>query len=613
MQQLRSELRQYELSLPRDQRKRLGQFFTEPAVARLLAAISVGETCTRVLDPMAGHGSLLDAAAERLAIVGGAAELSGVEVDEDTAALCERRMRLSAGIYGQSGSSVVRGSAFGEASLDSLHVGNGFDLVIANPPYVRYQAGGGNRSEVRDGLRAAAERFAPDAEREAWRVLVDGYSGLADLSVPSWLLCGILCAPGGILSLVVPRTWMNRDYARAIRYVQLRFFRPMYVVEEHGIGWFGDALVSTTLVVSRRLSSDESAVPLCRRNYDGQSLLRVAVPASAGRAGTSLVERAFPGADPEAAFAAWLAGGCTGGPPLLVQRESLGEACVRVVAGVRSDRRLAALEVATHKSAEVGVSDSRPLVSSEVAQAVPLPARPNLVRLVDLGVCVGQGLRTGCNAFFYVDEVGPSPDGRSVIVRGSPLLGGKRFEVPPGVLRPVLRRQAELSGHTLRRELLRGRVLDLRDWWLPEEQGSCQGQLFRRGDVRLMPEPLARHVRRAAETSTTGNGTVTLIPRLSAVAPNERAAGNGTSRRRWYMLPDFAPRHLPVVFVPRVNTGTPEFVVNSSDPVLVDANFSTITSLGDAPSPAALSALLNSTWVAACCEGRRHPDGRGER
>jgi hypothetical protein len=100
------------------------------------------------------------------------------------------------------------------------------------------------------------------------------------------------------------------------------------------------------------------------------------------------------------------------------------------------------------------------------------------------------------------------------------------------------------------------------------------------------------------------------IPRLSAVAPNERINGDRL-QRRWYMLPDFAPRHLPLLFVPRINDGTPFFVSNARAPVLVDANFSTVYERGAAPSAAALLGLLNSSWVRACCEASGSPMGAG--
>jgi len=63
---------------------------------------------------------------------------------------------------------------------------------------------------------------------------------------------------------------------------------------------------------------------------------------------------------------------------------------------------------------------------------------PNLCELAETGVQVSQGLRTGCNGFFYVDV--SRVDGESAAIRLSDLLGGGELVVPLDALKPVLRR-----------------------------------------------------------------------------------------------------------------------------------------------------------------------------
>jgi len=610
MQNLRSELRAYELSLPRERRKRLGQFFTQAAVARLLAALCIQSPKDRILDAMAGHGNLLDAAAERSAIIGGRTQLFGIEIDPETAKLCQRRVSGCVQQYRQESVHIVSGNAFADTTWRCLDAAQRFDVVIGNPPYVRYQSQQGKRDEIRDGLRVIANRYAPDAEKDLWTELIAGYSGLADLSVPSWILCSIVCKEDGLLALVVPRTWMNRDYSRLLRYVQLRFFRPLYIVEEHGIGWFEDALVPTTLIVSRRLSPEEASIPLHNRKDAGHSILRIGIPADAGIPGASLVGAAFPGVDPEAAFASWAATGAASNPLLAARNESVAHERHRVLTAVRSDSWAKKLEPDRSASVSTASVDVRSMIPSALAYAVSLPTRLNLISLTTLGVEIGQGLRTGCNAFFYVDEL-PLPSGPAfATVRTGHIFERLEFLVPRAVLRPVLRRQSEVSGCIVRAESLCGRVLDLRHWFMLEDHRAFQNDLFSAPNTHRMPAPLADYVRRAATTLMGREGQRMLIPRLSAVAPNERTNGDGVPRR-WYMLPDFAPRHLPFAFVPRVNDGTPFFVGNAPEPILVDANFCTIYKRGAAPTTEALLAILNSSWVRACCEASGSPMGGG--
>ena len=60
---IRASARSFEEGLLPAQRKRLGQFFTGLPLGTLLAHIALDPDARAVIDPMAGHGDLLDAAA----------------------------------------------------------------------------------------------------------------------------------------------------------------------------------------------------------------------------------------------------------------------------------------------------------------------------------------------------------------------------------------------------------------------------------------------------------------------------------------------------------------------------------------------------------------------
>src|SRR5580698_3724441 len=60
----RAVAQKYGETLPAEQRKRLGQYFTGLRLGRILAYLAVESQTRTVLDPMAGHGDLLDCAGE---------------------------------------------------------------------------------------------------------------------------------------------------------------------------------------------------------------------------------------------------------------------------------------------------------------------------------------------------------------------------------------------------------------------------------------------------------------------------------------------------------------------------------------------------------------------
>lgn len=158
--------------------------------------------------------------------------------------------------------------------------------------------------------------------------------------------------------------------------------------------------------------------------------------------------------------------------------------------------------------------------------------RGGLSTLQGAGILVGQGLRTGCNGFFYVTACG-SPEAGTVLVEASSLFDRHRFLVPADAVRPVLWRQSELAA-VEGGQVPDGRVLDLRDWVLPEDAeivAHAREAYAACGEMvpRTMPDGLAAYVRMASTVPIKGQGGASLIPQLSAVRTNVRHSRNGQS------------------------------------------------------------------------------------
>lgn len=615
---IRSSARSFEENLPPAQRKRLGQFFTGLPLGSLLAHIALEAGTRAVIDPMAGHGDLLDAAAMTAQARGMRLDrLDGIELDPDTAAFCGRRTAALQADGAVAAARIVTGSAFDPSVVGPLDA-PGYDLVITNPPYVRYQSQNGNGAgvvDVRRGVSAIVDAGMTGGERALWRTLVEGYSGLADLSVPAWLLSALLTRPGGRLALVVPATWRSRDYADVVRYLLLRAFRLEFIVADTQPGWFSDALVRTHLVIARRLAWDEAQVPVSGRSrLPAANWLQIS-PAAAGR--ESLVGGAFPGPEPERDFAVW------------------ARAMNRDVPGIESrpfalDEEWRTLEQRLgHKSwfqkAEnrrdalplFFVGEARPAAMPEgLRDMLPPGAAPaRLQTLEQAGIRVSQGLRSGCNRFFYVTLAGED-ERETVTVEASNSFQNMQFRVPAAALRPVLHRQADMQAFANGRVPVT-RALDLSDWVLPEDQPAVTeaAEVYRKRGIsvpRVMPPELASFVRLASRYAPDPKEPTRFIPDLSAVRTNVRHTANGRDVPRcWYMLPAFTARHLPAIFTPRINHGTPAVALNTQPPILIDANFSTLWADERRWTPHALYALFHSSWCRAAMESAGTPLGGG--
>jgi hypothetical protein len=568
-----------------EERKRLGQFFTGEHLARLLAALTDARSAGSVIDPMAGSGDMLmtlqECPDEQL--------VGGIEIDPDAAALCASRLTALPNLR------IVEGNAFSHDTWRGL-TNKSWDLVITNPPYVRYQRGAQqsksrfpipSAQEVREGLIQLLRSeltFPSDCVRQDFLMVAQNYSGLADLAVPSWILCAALVAPEGRLAMVVPDTWLSRNYALPVLYLLTRYFEIEAVVEDGEASWFDDALVRTTLFVARRLG--ESNDPPIRESYVH---VRLSLDAADAR---SLVGAAFPDAvDPEDRFARLVNEVASGAvevcaPGVQVEKVPLG-----YFSGV-VESHAAAPGWLRSRSSSTGSSAQRPIQLPRRALSVLIDHPPRFRSVESYGWSIGQGLRTGANRFFYGSRLTELADATLVAV--DPIYDAAPLEIPNDALWPVIRKQQDLAAGG--RD---GRLIALWNYVLPEGADECLS-LGVACPYKEMPQSLADYVRLARRINFGTDAKPRFIPHLSAVITNERRADPerpDVSPRYWYQLPHLAPRHRGELFMARVNYETPVPLLNRASEV-IDANFTTLwRTQEDAVDPLVMLTMLRSTWA----------------
>lgn len=574
-----------------DRKKRLGQYFTGIRLASLLARISSAENVDSALDPMVGNGDML-AAVTKLAP---AAKLYGIELDAKHANDARQRLGKRA--------QIVAGNAFEWKTIKKLPCQR-FDLVITNPPYVRYQtlsANGGdelpNAEMVRSGLLdiISSVHDIGENDRKIFLSLAKSYSGLSDLAIPSWILAAMLVRPGGTLAMVVPETWLTRDYADCIKYLLLKLFRIRWVIENEARDWFDDAQIKTTLVVADKRKQSQA---LSLSHSD--EFVRVSLE-KAAQDDHSPVGGLFPDrTDPDAAFLEMIMSAKKGRTQPIkgasILKQELTAELDELLAVAQTSPWLLDLEPWI---AAMPISAEKRLfrLPHPLLNLLPEDIALNMQSLSLIGVRVGQGLRTGANTFFYCDlmEIGEefSWVASSKLIRDP-------IRIPNNVLLPVLRKQAEMTeSFALDVSCLSGRVLILDSFSPPEANELKQGRI-------LMPEGLKRLVLAAQQTKSGSTRNQKLIPELSAVRTNvsEPNAKNDWVGRHWFMLPPLTRRHQPDLMVARVNHLHPRTILNPEGRTVIDANFSTIwIEHGDKwPKPLSILALMNSSWCVAAME-----------
>lgn len=552
------------LSLPEAARKKqLGQYFTGQRVGRLLAALAGAESAKTIIDPMVGSADLLLSC---LAVGAEPDKLVGLELDPIALA------HAKAALKKVPGAELVLGDAF-SAVLPT----DQFDLVITNPPYIRYQSKGNldgvrvpSSESVRAGLlRAIKGRGGlSDGARTLLIRAASSYPGTSDIAVPAWILSASLVREEGMLAVVAPQAWLSRNYAHAVRELLDEAFVVEAIVEDGDASWFDDAQVRTHLVVARRR------------------------PIESRGAGTSVVlARATRELDTNGSLQGSL------------RSEKAVARALRAVTSSKSVTVTTGLTAHVEHDLSVAAAGQVGHIPARVAAALGSTLETAATRTLEsYGWRVGQGLRSGANDFFYVSLADD-------VVRPAARWGIRSLAVPSECLFPAVRRQSELPAGSLAFDApsLTTRVVNLRGWVTV----SDLERMVDAADVRVLPAVVGRWIAQVAATPLSERDPNKLFPDLAAVSPNSRTDRSGRPVGFWYQLPELAPRHRPTLFVGRVCGGQPTAYLNAPGTV-IDANFSTLwPAERDALPAEALLALLNSSWVWANLESNSAVLGGG--
>lgn len=576
-------------------RKRLGQYFSGAKLAKLLSKIAFQKNIKTVIDPMAGCGDMLNGC---LTIGVSHKNLFGIEIDSSA------YIKLKEAGF-ENKDNFLNCDSF-DSSRASAFTAKHWDLVITNPPYVRYQLlrhadtydeNIPNSEEVRKGLIKTIESnlFLSATEKKIFQILAKSYSGLSDLAVPSWLLCASMVKSGGTLAMVLPESWLTRDYAIPVNYLLMRLFKLKYIVEDTSGKWFNNAQVKTLLLIAtKRKKALGSAF-----EDDASTYLHIKLREGSS-SDNSLVGGLFPeSVEPEDSFYDYI----SSLDEEFLQKDDSYHSVSRIKTAYYRDK-LKSLFFKQRWAGELEVkkvSNSVSFGNSIYKLLSENRLRTHFSTLESNGVGVGQGLRTGANKFFYVDRT-DNPN----IYKLDKVFSYTHISAPSKYLIPVVRKQAELpNNYLVKSDFLDGRVLALQEY-SGIDMPDCSRQ-----DIPESIE-LSQHLLLAEQVNIGTADSPKFFHELSAVIPNIKKASKGMEAKHWYMLPNFTQRHRPDLLMPRVNHNSPKTYLNNNRSAIVDANFTTLWVKGGSHfDEYMLLAFLNSDWVITYLEDASSKMGGG--
>jgi len=202
----------------RYQRKSLGAFYSPQQLVEPMVAWALTRADQKVLDPSCGDGVFLETAARRLQHLGASPEriaslLRAVDLNPDAVRVTRYRLGFELGLPFDN----VQVDSFFALPPPGVLFGSPeeVDVVIGNPPYIRYQEFSGIAR--RDALeRAAYAGVKLNRLASSWAHFVAHAAGFL--------------RPGGRLALILPAELIHATYAAPLRKHLRRLFKEVHVV-----------------------------------------------------------------------------------------------------------------------------------------------------------------------------------------------------------------------------------------------------------------------------------------------------------------------------------------------------------------------------------------------
>lgn len=201
----------------RSQRKSLGAFYSPHSLVEPMVAWALTHADQSVLDPSCGDGIFLAAAGLRLRELGATSKkiaelLHAVDLNPDAARFTHARLKS----LGLPPANIRVASFFAVPPPEDLADSpKGVDLVIGNPPYIRYQDfSGGARQEALDRATEAGVRL---------NRLASSWAHFVAHTIP-------FLRPGGRLALILPAELIHASYAAPLREHLRRSFAEVSIV-----------------------------------------------------------------------------------------------------------------------------------------------------------------------------------------------------------------------------------------------------------------------------------------------------------------------------------------------------------------------------------------------
>jgi hypothetical protein len=604
--------------------KAFGQYFT-PRHLSMIAAAAVLRNQTgrlKVIDPSCGEGHMLDAVNEIASIKGINVHLTGVELDP-----------LHANIAKESAHVVETGDAFNIITANRPGWSpEKYHGLVANPPYIRLDGEAQSNERLTTISSDANDPFQPyrDAlshhctDDDDWSKLVSEIGGRADISLAFWYLSVLNLKPGHRLAIITSDAWRTRDYGLIQRtLIQLNLDIELIIKQPKNI-WFPETQVSSSLVVARKIDVNTTRVDEPVRLIHIDKRFNISTEEGLERICRELEITAETCGQRAIDFVDFLCEVDQTTPGILdVHKLERAD----IIRGLTSDLTLKKGNSKSMINLLEGFSSGNSGIYPPAEMLSTLDIRSGSFEALNNHLKFAQGLRTGCDkAYFCTIERSQkygslSQDDEVEVTFPEPM--DITLKIPKRYVKICVKGQNDESPTSQMAVIVPGKAATSEHFMMMQSKYPTKISEWEGQGLHLMGPGLEKWV---VEVEQTNFGTETKPKRIldysvqrdnakNKVGLAQKAEDNITSNdfpSWWYTL-NLMPRHVPVMFFPRINDSSIEGGIRtSSDPggLVVSANFTTIGASEGIDSSTIIK-LFDSEWIKTHLEISCAPMGGG--
>ena len=234
-------------SVPKTQRKKFGQFFTTPSIAKFMAAlfdIDLHKQEIKLLDAGAGTGILCTALIDRIFELGynGKIQLTCYETDPVVLPILRKNLSLVKDTYGISFEIIednyITSQYFGVNTLLDID-SNQYDYIIGNPPYLK---------------------ISKDADEA--KMMPDVCHGAPNLYFLFWAMGIHNLKSNQELVYIIPRSWTSGAYFKKFREYLFAnaVITDIHLFESRDKVFGGESVLQETIIIKIKKKTEKPAM-----------------------------------------------------------------------------------------------------------------------------------------------------------------------------------------------------------------------------------------------------------------------------------------------------------------------------------------------------------------